>query len=512
ALNACIAATTGLPTSGVSTPRFAGPPIRLSAGVYKVSDAIQVTDTVGIRITGGGFWNTYVSITAGETGTATSGSTTTLVNSGKSWTTNQWGTGRWQAYIYAGTGSGQWGDIQSNTGTTLTFSTALGVAPDSTSQYVIAGKAVLDLDGFFSGTLSDFQVMGGGYFRHGIKYYRHGSLSARGSSQGRFDRVTIGGNYVDSGWQFGSNDVAGDSGFQADLVDISKCQAFGQGATTGIFAGQVGYRFGDNTFANALNFTADGCESVLNAYGVAVSTTNLLWMGGTIQSSALADVLLNQGNQGFVHFVGNRSEGSRMLLDSTSTESVGFTLAIDDWQFQLDQFQGQDLIGISYGPAAVRLSGIRTASPTAITGQATSGSTTTLTNTAASFPTATVTNNGGSSVGLQGWDLQITAGTGVGQRAKITSNTATGLVFPALAIALDNTSQYQIMPRPRINVHSSGGNVEINRCYFTGTPIEDVLQSSSGHVFTWSAVGYGELDVNGNLVTRAIGESVHGSL
>src|SRR6185437_4349920 len=107
-------------------------------------------------------------------------------------------------------------------------------------------------------------------------------------------------------------------------------------------------------FANALNFTADGCESVLNAYGVAVSTTNLLWMGGTIQSSALADVLLNQGNQGFVHFVGNRSEGSRMLLASTRTESVWFTPAIDDWQFQLDQLQGQDLIGISYGPAAVR--------------------------------------------------------------------------------------------------------------------------------------------------------------
>lgn len=69
-------------------------------------------------------------------GVATGGSTTTLVNSGKNWTTNQWT--NYRVRITGGTGLGQSALITSNTATTLTFGT-LGVAPAAGSIYEIEG-------------------------------------------------------------------------------------------------------------------------------------------------------------------------------------------------------------------------------------------------------------------------------------------------------------------------------------------------------------------------------------
>jgi hypothetical protein len=74
-------------------------------------------------------------------GTATGGSTTTLVDAKMgveraAWTTNEWA--NYWVYIYSGTGVGQIRQIVSNTGDTLTWTTA-GTAPTSTSQYMIVG-------------------------------------------------------------------------------------------------------------------------------------------------------------------------------------------------------------------------------------------------------------------------------------------------------------------------------------------------------------------------------------
>ena len=74
-------------------------------------------------------------------GMATDGTTTTLVDATMgvdraAWTTNEWA-GYW-VYIYSGTGAGQIRQITSNTGTTLTWTTA-GTAPTATSQYMITG-------------------------------------------------------------------------------------------------------------------------------------------------------------------------------------------------------------------------------------------------------------------------------------------------------------------------------------------------------------------------------------
>ncbi len=70
-------------------------------------------------------------------GKATSGAATTLTNSGKSWTTNQWA--NYQVRIVAGVGAGQVRTVISNTSTALTVATWT-TNPDSTSVYVLEGN------------------------------------------------------------------------------------------------------------------------------------------------------------------------------------------------------------------------------------------------------------------------------------------------------------------------------------------------------------------------------------
>ena len=74
-------------------------------------------------------------------GTASSGTTTTLVDSTlavdrAAWTTNQWA--NYWVYIFSGTAAGQIRQILSNTTTALTWS-SVGTAPDATSKYMILG-------------------------------------------------------------------------------------------------------------------------------------------------------------------------------------------------------------------------------------------------------------------------------------------------------------------------------------------------------------------------------------
>jgi hypothetical protein len=76
-----------------------------------------------------------------ERGVATGGSTTTLIDAthgvdAAAWRTNEW-VGYW-VFIFSGTAEGQIRQIASNTGTTLTLTTA-GTAPDTTSRYLILG-------------------------------------------------------------------------------------------------------------------------------------------------------------------------------------------------------------------------------------------------------------------------------------------------------------------------------------------------------------------------------------
>lgn len=69
-------------------------------------------------------------------GTATGGSTTTLVDATSNWTVNQWV--GYKVYIYSGIGLGQIANITANTNTTLTIS-SVGVALAAGSEYQILG-------------------------------------------------------------------------------------------------------------------------------------------------------------------------------------------------------------------------------------------------------------------------------------------------------------------------------------------------------------------------------------
>jgi hypothetical protein len=72
------------------------------------------------------------------TGTATAGGASTLTNSAKAWTVNQWTNS--QVRIVSGTGAGQIRTIASNTATVLTTSAAWTTQPDATSVYSIEGN------------------------------------------------------------------------------------------------------------------------------------------------------------------------------------------------------------------------------------------------------------------------------------------------------------------------------------------------------------------------------------
>ncbi|NCU31028.1 hypothetical protein EOM57_04450 [Candidatus Saccharibacteria bacterium] len=86
--------------------------------------------------TSGKMVSTYTRLDVFATGTATSGSATTLVNSAKAWTVDQWI--GYQVRITAGTGCGQVRTITDSDATSLTFAT--GATIDNTSQYSIEGN------------------------------------------------------------------------------------------------------------------------------------------------------------------------------------------------------------------------------------------------------------------------------------------------------------------------------------------------------------------------------------
>lgn len=98
-----------------------------TATVLTFESAISAGDATSVyQITGGkpGY----------ATGTATSATATTIVNSGKSWTADQWI--NYQVRIVSGTGIGQIRNITDNNGTSLTVS-GWTTQPDSTSVYII---------------------------------------------------------------------------------------------------------------------------------------------------------------------------------------------------------------------------------------------------------------------------------------------------------------------------------------------------------------------------------------
>ena len=117
----------------------------VATGVFKSYDvatgtvtSLTTTNLPASWGTDGRIVSTPSNVGAFVSGTTTSATSTTLVNSSKNWTVNQWS--NYQVTIISGTGAGQTRTISSNTSTTLTVSAAWTVTPDSTSVYEIEGN------------------------------------------------------------------------------------------------------------------------------------------------------------------------------------------------------------------------------------------------------------------------------------------------------------------------------------------------------------------------------------
>lgn len=113
----------------------------LAAGSFRSYDTLTGTWTsltiTGLPATWGadGAMTCTSGVSQFASGTATAGAGTTLTNSAKTWTANQWT--NFQVRLTGGTGKGQTRTIASNTGTALTVSAAWTTNPDATTTYVI---------------------------------------------------------------------------------------------------------------------------------------------------------------------------------------------------------------------------------------------------------------------------------------------------------------------------------------------------------------------------------------
>jgi len=111
------------------------------AGVFDVASAVEVNAS-NVLTQDGGYWK---AVAASASGTSSGSNTTTTLNdTSKNWTVNQF-VGQY-VYITGGTGAGQTaGYIVSNTATQLTIKSAWPTAtPDATSTYVIANSYTID--------------------------------------------------------------------------------------------------------------------------------------------------------------------------------------------------------------------------------------------------------------------------------------------------------------------------------------------------------------------------------
>jgi len=113
-----------------------------ASGIFKSYDPLTgITATLGFSglptVGTDSFILNTTSFDIYATGTATAGAASTITNSIKTWTVNQWA--NYQIRITAGTGIGQVRTIASNTATVITTSAAWTTTPDVTSVYEIAG-------------------------------------------------------------------------------------------------------------------------------------------------------------------------------------------------------------------------------------------------------------------------------------------------------------------------------------------------------------------------------------
>lgn len=123
-----------------TTDEWAGYPVEITIG-GAVGEASYVTSNTANTLTVSPAFTEAVNSNsvyrlASDYGTVTSGASSTLTDTTKSWTTNEWADA-YNVEILSGTGAGQTKNIDSNTSDTLTIVGTWTTSPDATSVYQI---------------------------------------------------------------------------------------------------------------------------------------------------------------------------------------------------------------------------------------------------------------------------------------------------------------------------------------------------------------------------------------
>ncbi|HEV2179098.1 MAG TPA: hypothetical protein VGR59_02200 [Gemmatimonadaceae bacterium] len=516
ALQSCIDACCGspfepfttLPARGAVLPTTKGPPrwatarIRLGAGaVYRITQPLRVVSTEGFAITGAGMENSLIRAHGRPAARATAGTALTITRAGAAWRTDEL-RDMWVC-LTAGTGVGQSAKVGSNTADTITFAKAQHVAPDATTTFVVLPEAVLDLDGCFEGSFDRFGVEGasdaGAYT--GIYYHRNPELTARGSSSTNFAFIKVGGLTWEAAWQIGGLDDRYDN-FQEDITEFLNCRARGAGGPS--YSGpwyRNGWVFGTGTFANNLNHNVHGIDAVRYGYNVSVRATNVAIYGGTLQTAGYADIQVVNGLQGYFTVSGIRSEGSRAFLEyAYSPYSVFWSIRVADIEIDSPALvpnasqveAGGDVI--TTAAHYTDLSGIRVLNPPMVLKQST---------TAATRTSVARAGAGWTPHRFAGWTWVATGGTGKGQTADVSDNTADMLTFrDPVATAPDASTEWDVFVRPLIRVTKDGALLRVSGVALAGGSIDKSLvvaqHASSVHA---TVEGFCELAYAGATVT-----------
>ena len=489
ALQSCIDACCGspfepfttLPASGVVLPTTKGPPrwatarMRLGAGaVYRITQPLRVVSTEGFAITGAGMENSVIRAHGRPAARASGGSVSAIARAGAAWRTDEL-RDMWVC-MTGGTGVGQSAKVARNTADSITFTKAVHVAPNATTMFVVLPEAVLDLDGCFEGSFDRFSVEGaseaGAYT--GIYYHRNPELTARGSSSTNFAFVKVGGLTWEAAWQIGGLDDRYDN-FQEDITEFLNCRARGAGGPgyTGPWY-RNGWVFGTGTFANNLNHNVHGIDAVRYGYNVSVRATNVAIYGGTLQTAGQADIQIVNGLQGYFTVSGIRSEGSRAFLAyAYSPYNVFWSIRVADIEIDSPSLVPNANQGEAGGDVITTaahytdLSGIRVLNPPMVVKQsATSGTRTSITRAGAGWAPHR----------FAGWTWVATGGTGTGQTADVSDNTADMITFrEPLATPPDATTQWDVFVRPLIRVTKDGAVLRVSGVAMAGGSIDKSL-------------------------------------
>lgn len=446
--------------------RHARMPIEWGGGIYKCFDTsgLRRTNVTAMREYGKGIGVTNIRVSGGESGTATGGSTTTLVKSTATWTVNHWR--KYWVVTLGGTGSNQFRRIKSNTATTLTLDNAWFVAPDATTLFAIIPEAVFDANGWFQGSLEHMTLScetEAGLTRgtmFGVLYRRNDAESFRGSSNGTFRNVWINGHAFHSYWMIGGGIGGYQDSWQEDLPQFINVRADGlwNFSYTGLYY-KFNYFFGSGQYGNNLNHLgegihASGCETVIG-----VDRTNL-YLNGITSGPSRYGIYPQNGVANYIEVGAWRAETCARIYHAplpTAACSVKFrSVSITDWAPIYDTTLGCTPVSYSTGPGGIEFDGFNLGGPVDQTpyrynNQAAASGTTT---------TCTVAGTPWTVDMWKGFYFRIRSGTGKYQPpVLIASNTNNTLTFAALQVAPDSTSFIDIYAIPVFLQSNPGTNV-----------------------------------------------------